>query len=128
MFFQSFVITDPGILNFINLIFIIYFGYFIMSDSKFFLNVMSSRLGARDRDRPKAIMYDVAAIISLILISQLLTPFLNSVPQIGNMMGKVLNLALLGIGFLLAYHLAVQAYEMAKRQIETLIQGPNRSK
>jgi predicted PurR-regulated permease PerM len=123
LFFQGFAITNPGILNFISLIFVIYFGYFILSDSKFFLNKMSTRLGAGERDRPKTITYDIAAIISLVLISQLLTPFLDSVPQVGNTMATILNLVLLGICFFLVYHLAVQGYEVAKRHIETLIEG-----
>jgi hypothetical protein len=123
LFLQGFAITDPGILNFISLIFVIYFGYFILSDSKFFLNTVSARLGARERDIPKAITYDIAAIISLVLISQLLTPFLDSVPQVGHTIATVLNLALLGIGFLLAYHVAIEAYKVAKLHIEALIEG-----
>jgi hypothetical protein len=123
LFFQSFAIRNPGILNFISLIFVIYFGYFILTDSRFFLNIISARLSANECDRPKTITYDIAAIISLVLISQLLTPFLDSVPQVGNTLAMVLNLVLLGIGFLLAYHLAIQAYEVAKLHIETLIEG-----
>jgi predicted PurR-regulated permease PerM len=123
LFFQGFGVTNPGLLNFISLTFVIYFGYFILSDSKFFLNIISARLDARERNRPKNITYDIAAIISLVLISQLLTPFLDSVPEVGHTIATVLNLALLGIGFFLAYHLAIQAYEVAKRQIETLIEG-----
>jgi hypothetical protein len=39
----------------------------------------------------------------------------------------VVNLALLGVGLLFAYHLATQAYDMATRRIETLIGGTRRS-
>jgi predicted PurR-regulated permease PerM len=123
---QGFAVTDPGILNFITLIFVIYFGYFILSDSRFFLNTISTRLSARERDSPKAITYDIAGIISLVLISQLLTPFLDSVPQVGHTIATVLNLALLGIGFLLAYHIAIEAYNVAKLHIEALIEGARR--
>jgi hypothetical protein len=123
LFFQGFAITNPGILDFINLMFIIYFGYFILSDCKFFLNIMSARLGVREHDSPKTITYDIAAIISLVLISQLLTPFLDSFPQVGHTIATVLNLVLLGIGFLLAYHVAIEAYEVARLHIEALIEG-----
>jgi hypothetical protein len=123
LFFQVFAITNPGILNYISLIFIIYFGYFILSDSMFFLNQVSARLGARERGIPKTITYDIALIISVVLISQLLTPFLHSVPQVGNTIALGLNVVLLGIGFFLAYHLTIQAYELAKRRIEILIEG-----
>jgi uncharacterized protein involved in cysteine biosynthesis len=123
LFLQGFAITDPGILNFISLIFIIYFGYFILSDSKFFLTTVSAKLGAREHDGRKRITYDIATIISLVLISQLLTPLLDFVPQVGHTIATVLNLVLLSIGFLLAYHVAIEAYEVARLHIEALIEG-----
>jgi hypothetical protein len=123
LFLQGFAMTDPGILSFISLIFIIYFGYFILSDSRFFLNIVSSRLGTREHNSPKTITYDIAAIISLVLVSQLLTTFLESVPQVGHTMATVLNLVLLGVGFLLAYRVAIEAYEVARLHIEALIEG-----
>jgi hypothetical protein len=85
--------------------------------------MMSARLGAREHDSPKTITYDIATIISLVLISQLLTPFLDSVPQVGHTIATLLNLVLLGIGFLLTYHVAIKVYEVAKRHIEALIEG-----
>jgi hypothetical protein len=115
------VISDIG-----SLVFIVYFGHFILIDSKYFLDFLSSKLEQKERGRTKSITYDIAAIISLILASLLLTPFMTSIPDVGDTAAKVINIVFLAIGFLIVYHLASEAYYLAKKHIEALIKETSR--
>lgn len=110
------------VLNIIALILIVYFGYFILIDAKYFLDIVSARLGTKERDKSKTITYDVAGIISLILASQLATPLLNSISQFGDTIAKVVNIVFLAVSLFLAYHLASQVYYLAKQNVEKLIE------
>jgi hypothetical protein len=118
----GFTITGEMILNMVSLIFIIYFGYFILIDSKYFLDFLSNKLGTKERGRAKSVIYDVAAIISLILASQLLTPFVASVPDVGDAAATAVNVAFLAVGFVIAYHLANEIYHLMKKHVEKLIE------
>ena len=121
-FLQGFTITSQTVLNIITLMFIVYFGYFILIDAKYFLDMISAKLGAKERDKSKAITYDVAGIISLILASQLLMPFLYSIAQFGDSLAKVVNIVFLAVGLFIAYHLASQIYYLARQNVEKLIE------
>jgi predicted PurR-regulated permease PerM len=121
-FLQGFAITSQTVLNIIILIFIVYFGYFILIDAKYFLDRVSTRLLAKERDKSTAITYDVAGIISLILASQLVTPLLNSISQFGDTIAKAVNIVFLAVSLFLAYHLASQIYYLAKQNVEKLIE------
>jgi predicted PurR-regulated permease PerM len=121
-FLQGFAITSQPVLNTIILIFIVYFGYFILIDAKYFLDMVSTRLGTKEREKSKAITYDVAGIISLILASQFVTPLLNSISQFGDTIAKAVNIVFLAVSLFLAYHLASQIYYLAKQNVEKLIE------
>jgi hypothetical protein len=121
-FLQDFAITSQMVLNVIILIFIVYFGYFILIDAKYFLDMASTRLGGKERDKSRVITYDVAGIISLVLASQLVTPLLNSISQVGDTITKVVNIVFLAISLFLAYHLASQIYYLVKQNVEKLIE------
>ena len=116
-FLQGFTITSQTVLNIITLMFIVYFGYFILIDAKYFLDMISAKLGAKERDKSKAITYDVAGIISLILM-----PFLYSIAQFGDSLAKVVNIVFLAVGLFIAYHLASQIYYLARQNVEKLIE------
>lgn len=117
----SFEITSKMILDTVSLIFIVYFGYFILVDLKHFLdfinNFMSIKLGAKEQGNAKSVTYDVAAIISLILAAALLTPLITSIPDVGGTIGKGINLVLVGIGFFIVYHLANEIYYLVKNYV-----------
>jgi predicted PurR-regulated permease PerM len=121
-FLQGFIITSQTVLNIITLLFIVYFGYFILIDAKYFLDMISTRLGAKERGKSKTITYDVAGIISLILASQLVTPLLNSISQFGGTIAKAVNIVFLAVSLFLAYHLATQIYYLAKQNFEKLLE------
>lgn len=121
-FLQGFAITSQTFLSIIILIFIVYFGYFILIDAKYFLDMVSTKLGSKERDKSKAITYDVAGIISLILASQLLTPLLYSISHFGDTIAKSVNIVFLAVSLFLAYHLASQIYYLAKQNVEKLIE------
>lgn len=121
-FLQGFVVTSQTVLNIITLILIVYFGYFILIDAKYFLDAISTRLGAKERDKSKTITYDMAGIISLILASQLVTPLLNSISQFGDTLAKIVNIVFLAVSLFLAYHLASQIYYLTKQNVEKLIE------
>jgi hypothetical protein len=118
----GFQITGEMVLSIVSLIVIIYFGYFILIDAKYFLDVISFKLGSRERGKAKGITYDVAIIISLALASQLLTPFLASIPDVGNTVAKATNIAFLAIGFVIVYHLGSEIYYLIKKKIESVIE------
>ncbi len=113
-------ISGDLILNIIALMFVVYFGYFILVDVKYFLDWASTRFGKKDQGSPKGITYDIAGLISLVLASFLVTPLLTSVGG-GETAVNVFNIALLAIGFFIVYHLANQIYVLIKQEIEKLI-------
>jgi hypothetical protein len=121
-FLQGFAVTSQTVLNIIMLVFTVYFGYFILIDIKYFIDIASVRLGAKERDKSKAVTYDVAGIISLILASQLLTPLLISISQLGDTIAKIVNIAFLAVSLFLVYHLATQIYYLARQNFERLIE------
>jgi hypothetical protein len=117
----GFTITGEIVSSVISLMFIIYFGYFILTDAKYFLDFISAELGSKERGKTKNITYDIAAIISLILASQLLTPFVASIPDVGNLVAKAASIAFLVIGVIIIYHLANEVYYLIKKNVENLI-------
>ena len=118
---EGFTITGEIVSSILSLIFIIYFGYFILTDAKYFLDLISVEFGSKERGKTKNIMYDIAAIISLILASQLLAPFLASIPDIGSIIAKTVSIVFLVIGVLIIYHLSNEVYYLIKENIENLI-------
>jgi predicted PurR-regulated permease PerM len=118
---EGLTISGDLILNVFALLFVIYFGYFILVDVKYFLDSASARFGRKDRGKLQSITYDIAGLISLILASSLLTPILTSIQGIGVTIAKVFNITLLAIGFLIVYHLSNQLYSLVKQQVEKLI-------
>ena len=127
-FFQGFGIANPGVLNLISLLFVIYYGYFILADSRFFLNKLTAMLGPGKGNESKAIVYDIAGVISLVLMSQLLTPLLGSLPGLGDTAATVTDLVLLCVGVFLVYHLLLQGYTVAKERIEALVEERTKQK
>lgn len=119
---SGFTITSYVVLNAFSLIFIIYFGYFILIDLKYFVDLISIKLEGKERGKTKSITYDIAAIISLILASQLLTPFLSTIPNIGNTMAKAINVVFLAIGFFIVYHISNEIYYLIKKHVDKLIE------
>jgi predicted PurR-regulated permease PerM len=122
----GFRITGEIVLSVISLVFIIYFGYFVLIDVKYFLDFISAELGSKERGRAKSVTYDIAGIISLILASQLITPFVASISDVGNSVAKGINIVLLAIGFFIVYHLATEIYDLIKKNIENLIEKPSK--
>ena len=119
---EGLTVNGEVVISVISLMFVIYFGYFILIDAKYFLDFISVKLGSKERGRAKSVTYDVATIIALVLASQLLTPFLASIPDAGNAVAKATNIALLAIGFVIVYHLTNELYYLIKRKIENLIE------
>jgi predicted PurR-regulated permease PerM len=118
---EGLTISGDLILNVIDLLFVVYFGYFILVDVKYFLDLASARFGRKDRGKLQSITYDIAGLISLVLASSLVTPILTSIQGIGETTAKVVNIILLAIGFFIVYHLANQIYSLLKQQVEKLI-------
>lgn len=126
----GFEITSEMILDTVSLVFIIYFGYFILIDLNYFLDFinkfMSIKLGARERGKAKNVTYDVAAIISLMLAAALLTPLITSIPDVGETIGKGINIVFIGIGFFIVYHLAHEVYYLVKNYVEKISEETSR--
>jgi hypothetical protein len=113
---ESLAASSELIVDIFAFLFIVYFGYFILLDLKFFLDLASVRFGRKDRGKFQNITYDVAVLISLVLASSLLSPFLASIQDVGETAVKVANIVLLAMGFLVVYHLANQVYSVLKRE------------
>ena len=117
---EGLTITGELVLRTVSLLFIIYFGYFILIDAKYFLDFISIKLGSKEQEKAKSLIYDVASIISLILASQLLTPFLVSIRDVGIAVAEITNIVLLVIGFVIAYHLISQIYHLVRNYFEKI--------
>ncbi len=115
------LIQSTLILNIIILLFVVYFGYFILVDVKYFLDLSSKRFGQKDQGNLQHITYDVAVLISLVLASFLLTPVVVSIQGLGASGAKVVNIILLAVGLFMVYHIANQIYGLLKKEIEKLI-------
>jgi hypothetical protein len=102
-------------------LFVVYFGYFILVDIKYFLDLASKRFGQKDPGNLQSITYDVVVLISLILASFLLTPIISSIHGLGVTAAKIVNIILLAVGLFLIYHLANKIYSLLKQEIEKLI-------
>jgi hypothetical protein len=113
-------LSSSLILDVITLLFVVYFGYFILIDAKFFLDLASARFSRKSRSELQNITYDATGLISLVLISALVTPLLNSIQEIGGTASKIFNIVLLGVGFFLLYHLANQIYSLVRHQVEKI--------
>ena len=61
----GFMVTGDVIVNIIALLFIIYYGYFILIDVKYFFDSVSARMGRKETGELKSVTNDVAAIIYL---------------------------------------------------------------
>jgi hypothetical protein len=121
----GFVITSGLVFGVLSLISIIYFGYFILIDTKYFLDIVNKfvlvKLGIEGSGIVKGIAYDIAIIISLILASDLLTAIVVYIPNIGVYLARGINIIFIGIGFLLVYHITNEVYHLVKKQLDKLI-------
>ena len=109
------------ILNAILLIFVIYFGYFVLINAKYFLDLFSARFGHKDHRKLQNLTYDIAALISLFLASAIITPILTPIQAVGGTASRVVNIILLAVGFLIIYHLVNQTYLVLKQRFELII-------
>lgn len=118
------------IFTFISLLLLIYFGYFILIDVRFFLNlaskIVSAWLVGEEKSRVKLIAYDIAVIIALILLYELLAPLARGVQTIGEPLATAIQIGILAIGLLTVYHLAGQVYHLTKNRIERLARNLTR--
>ena len=113
-------ISGDLIFNMIILLFVVYFGYYILIEVKYFLDLASKRLGRKNQGNLQSVTYDIAGLISLILASFLLSPIVVSISGFGDTAAKIVNVLLLAIGLLIVYHLANQLYMLLKKQIGKL--------
>ena len=118
------------IFTFISLLLLIYFGYFILIDVRFFLNlaskIVSAWLVGEEKSRVKLIAYDIAVIIALILLYELLAPLARGVQTIGEPLATAIQIGILAIGLLIVYHLAGQVYHLTKNRIKRLTRNLTR--
>ena len=115
------------IFTFISLLLLIYFGYFILIDVRFFLNlaskIVSAWLVGEEKSRVRLIAYDAAVIIALILLHELLIPLARGVQTIGEPLATAIQIGILAIGLLILYHLAGQAYYLTRSRVERLVRN-----
>jgi hypothetical protein len=103
---QGLEISGDLVLNIIILLIIVYFGYSILLNVKYFLDLASARFARKS----------------------LVTPILTPIQGIGSTAAKIVNIILLAVGFFIVYHLANQVYSLVKQEVEKLVPKLQREK
>jgi len=121
----EFTITGEMIANGLSLVFIVYYGYSILTDGSFLIDIASKtmmlRLGAEKTETPKTIVYDVTCLIALVLAAEALIPIMGVIPESGPLLAEVTSLAFTALGFLLVYHLSKSTYLLMRTRIDQVI-------
>ncbi len=118
-------LSGANLITGISLIFVIYFGYFILVDVVFFLNLASKMISTwlvgEEASRIRMMAYDLAVIIALVLLYALVTPLIEGLGDFGKPLSTGIQIALLAIGVLIVYHLAKQVYYLLKNRIDRFV-------
>lgn len=121
----DFTITEEIVFGGLSLVFIIYYGYGILTNGSFLLDAASKammlKLGTEETKKTKAIAYDVTYLIALVLAAEALVPIGSSVPDFGPLFVKVMSVTFIALGFLITYHLARSLYSLMTSQIDQAI-------
>jgi hypothetical protein len=121
----DYIMTDKLIIRLIATMFFIYYGYFVIVDLKLFIDVINQytakTLGYNESNKIKNIAYSITTIISLFLASLLILPLVSSLPSYGDIIASYLNLAFLGIIFIIIYNISNQVYSLAKDKIDETV-------
>jgi len=121
----EFTITGEIIANGLSLLFIIYYGYSILTDGSFLIDIASKammlRLGAEKTGTSKTIVYDVTCLIALVLAAEALIPIMGVIPESGPLLAEVTTIVFIAVGFLLVYHLGKGTYSLMRTRIDQAI-------
>jgi len=121
----EFTITGEMIANGLSLVFIVYYGYSILTDGSFLIDIASKammlRLGVEKTENPKTIVYDVTCLIALVLAAEALIPIMDVIPESGPLLAEVTSVVFIAVGFLLVYHLGKGTYSLMKARIDQAI-------
>ena len=121
----EFTITGEMIANGLSLIFIVYYGYSILTDGSFLIDLTSKammlRLGVEKTGTPKTIVYDVTCLIALVLAAEALIPIMGVIPESGPLLAEVTTIVFIAVGFLLVYHLGKGTYSLMRTRIDQAI-------
>jgi len=117
-------VTGEMVLNLLSLVFIIYYGYGILTDGKFLLDVTSRALVVKFGvvETPKMIAYDLIYLIVLFLGRAAVIPVIGSIPEVGSLLARVITLVFVGVGFLVVYHLMRSVYSLMRNRIDLAIE------
>ncbi len=125
--FGGVLIDSETIITAASLLLLIYFGYFILIDVRFFLNLASKILSAwlvgEEKSRIRIVAYDFAVIIALILLHELIVPLARSIQSIGESLATIAQLVILAVILLMVYHLASQVYYLIKSRVEKFVKN-----
>ncbi len=120
--FFGFQTDTSEVLGIIRLIAIVYYGYWILKDSLFFLDILTDVLARRfnlgSSENPRRIGLDFLYLISLSLGWFALSPFLKLVPD---MAVRVLSLIFLLLAIVFLYDLVKTVYSILRLSYESLI-------
>ena len=121
----EYIVTDKLVIRLLATMFFIYYGYFVIVDLKFFVDILNQytakTLGYNESNKIKNIAYSVASIISLFLASLLVLPFVSSIPPYGELVAGYLNLVFLALIFLIIYNISNMLYSLMKDKIDETI-------
>jgi len=121
----EFTITGEMITNGLPLVFIVYYGYSILTDGSFLIDIASKammlRLGVEKTETPKTIVYDVTCLIALVLAAEALIPIMGVIPELGPLLAEVTSVVFIAVGFLLVYHLGKGTYSLMRARIDQVI-------
>ena len=121
----EFTITGEMIANGLSLVFIVYYGYSILTDGSFLIDLASKammlRLGVEKTGTSKTIVYDVTCLIALVLAAEALIPIMGVIPESGPLLAEVTTIVFVAVGFLLVYHLGKGTYSLMRTRIDQVI-------
>lgn len=115
-------LDSSEILGIFRLIAIIYYGYWVLKDSLFFLNILSGTIARKfeleGASKPRRVGLDTLYLISLGLGWLALSPFLRALPDLAV---RAISLAFLLMAFIFIYDLVSTVYSMVKGGFESLV-------
>lgn len=122
----EFTVTGEMVANGLSLVFVVYYGYSILTDGSFLIDIASKammlKLGVEKTETPKAIVYDVTCLIALVLAAEALIPIMGAIPESGPLLAEVTSMVFIATGFLLVYHLCKAIYSLMKARIDQVIE------
>ena len=119
------IFTTRQLIDFLELMVVIYFGYRILDSFKYFLNIYSERLVEKlgvTEVAFKRVMFDLMYLILFSLVLYYIPERVRLIPEVGPLLEKALALVVVVIVALIGYDLLRTFYRTIRGAIEEVLQ------